>query len=97
MKSRLVGFLKQAKNRVSALKNRFALEFFTVLKFFLSFRIFEQLALALINRVAPKCFAVLKILFTFRIFEQFACACPDKQSCPGFFCFVEYTFYILNF
>jgi len=30
-----------------ALKNEFALEFFTVLNYFLSFRIIEQLALAL--------------------------------------------------
>jgi len=33
-------------------KNVVALEFFTVLKYFLSFRIFEQLALALKNKVA---------------------------------------------
>jgi len=45
-----------------------ALEFFTVLKYILSFRIFEQLAFALKNRVALEFFTVLNILFTFRIF-----------------------------
>jgi len=39
-----------------ALKNRVALEFFTVLKYFLSFRIFEQLALALKTEFALKFF-----------------------------------------
>jgi len=57
-----------------ALKSKVALEFFTVLKYFLSFRIFEQLALALKNRVALKNLTVWNILFTFRIFEQLALA-----------------------
>jgi len=35
-------------------KAEFALKFFTVLKYFLSFRIFEDLALALKNRVCPE-------------------------------------------
>jgi len=39
-----------------ALKNRVALNFFTVLKCFLSLRIFEQLALALENGVCPDMF-----------------------------------------
>jgi len=50
---------------------------------FLSFRIFEQLALALKNRVAQKFFAVWKILFTFRIFEQLALALKNRE-CPEF-------------
>jgi len=37
--------------------------------YFLSFRIFEHLALALKNRVALEFLTVLEILFTFRIFE----------------------------
>ena len=53
--------------------------------YFLSFRIFEQLALALKNRNAPKCFAGWNVLLTFRMFEQFAWACPEKQSCPEIF------------
>jgi len=55
---------------VLALKNRVDLKFFTVLKYFLSLRIFEQLALALKNSVYPE-FTVLNIYFlSFRIFEQ---------------------------
>jgi len=41
---------------VLALKNRVALMCFTVLKYFLSFRIFEQLALALKTEFALKFF-----------------------------------------
>jgi len=86
-----------SSNFVLALKNRVALEFFTVLKYFLSFRIFEQLALALKNRVAPKCFAVWNILFTFRIFWAI-CACPEKQSCPDIFhCIWTCIFYHSGF
>jgi len=52
-------------------KTEGALIFFTVLNMhFLSFGIFEQLALALKNRVARKFFAVWNILFTFKIFEN---------------------------
>jgi len=39
-----------------ALKNRVALQFFTVSNYFLSFRIFEQLALALKTEFALKFF-----------------------------------------
>jgi len=38
--------------------------------YFLSFRIFEQLALALKNRVALEFFTVVKYFLSFRIFEQ---------------------------
>jgi len=37
--------------------------------YFLSFRIFEQLALALKNRVALEFFTVSKYILSFRIFE----------------------------
>jgi len=40
--------------------------------YFLSFRIFEQLVLALKNRVALKIFTALKHFLTLRIFEQLA-------------------------
>jgi len=50
---------------------------------FLSFRIFEQLALALKNRVVQKFFAVWNMLFTFRIFEQLALALKNR-GCPEF-------------
>ena len=49
-------------NNFLALKSRVALKLFTVLKYFLSFRTFEQLALALKNRVCPE-FTVLNIYF----------------------------------
>jgi len=81
---------------VLSLKNGVALEFFTVLKYFLSFRIFEQLALALKNRVAQKCFAVWNILFTFRIFDQFACACLKNRVAPIFFTVFEHVFFIIQ-
>jgi len=43
--------------------------------YFLSFRIFEQLALTLKNRVALQFFTVLNMyLLSFRIFEQLALA-----------------------
>jgi len=48
---------------------------FTVLNIYvLSFRIFEQLMLALKNRVALKFFTVLKYLLSFRIFEKLTLA-----------------------
>jgi len=40
--------------------------------YFLSFRIFEQLALALKTEFALKCVTVLNTHFTFRILEQLA-------------------------
>jgi len=43
-------------------------------EFFLPFRIFEQLALALKTEFALKIFTVFNILFTFRIFEQLVLA-----------------------
>jgi len=42
--------------------------------YFLLFRIFEQLALALKYRVALKMFTVFKYLLSFRIFEQLVLA-----------------------
>jgi len=59
---------------------------------FLSFRIFEQLALALKNRVAQKFFAVWNILFTFRNFEQLALALKNR-GWPEIFRCIEYIFY----
>jgi len=51
-----------------ALKTEFTLKFFTVLKIVFTFRIFEQLALALKNRVCLE-FTVLNTYFSsFRIF-----------------------------
>jgi len=56
------------------LKREFALKIFTILNILFTFRVFEQLALALKNRVCPE-FTVLNIYFlSFRIFEQLALA-----------------------
>ena len=72
--------------------------FFILLKYILSFRIFEQLALALKTECAPTFFTVLNIVFTFRIFEQLVLALKNKQSGPGNFHCSEYpfTFRIFN-
>ena len=52
-------------------KTEFPLKIFTVLTiYFLSFRIFEQLALALKNRFDLKFFTILKYFLSFRIFER---------------------------
>jgi len=42
--------------------------------YFLSFRIFEQLALALKNMRCPDIFHCIEIFLSFRIFEQLALA-----------------------
>jgi len=52
-----------------------------------TFRIFEQLALALKTK-CPE-------IFTFRIFEQLALAL--KIECPEIFHCIEYSFYIQDF
>jgi len=63
-----------------ALKNRFALEFFNVLKYILSFRIFEQLALALKCSVWPGIFhCIACVIFISQDFLVI-CACHEKQS-----------------
>jgi len=61
---------------------------------FLSFRIFEQLALALKNRVPLEFFTVLRILFTFRIFEQLALALKNKVALEFF---TALNMYFLSF
>ena len=62
--------------------------------YFLSFRIFEQLALALKNRVPLEFFNLLKILFTFKIFEQLALALKNKVSLEFF---TALNMYFLSF
>jgi len=57
-----------------------------------SFRIFEQLALALKNRVVLKIFTLLNMLFTFRIFEQLALALKNRVWPEIFHC-IEYVFF----
>ena len=68
---------------------------FSVLKyiFFLSFRTFDQLVLALKNRVCPE-FTVLN-----KIHSEFwtTCACPENRVFPENFHCIEYSFYINDF
>jgi len=65
-------------------QNRVALKIFTVLNILFTFKIFEQLALALKNRVALEFFTVLNMYFlSFRIFEQLALALKNR-GCPEF-------------
>ena len=52
--------------------------------YFLLFRIFQQLALALKNRVALEFFTVLNILLTFRSFEQLALALKNRVALEFF-------------
>jgi len=47
-----------------------ALQFFTVLNISLSFRIFEQLAIALKNGGSMEFFTALKYFLSSRVFEQ---------------------------
>jgi len=64
-------------------KNRVAQQFFAILNILFSFRIFEQLALALKYRGCPE-YTVLNIYFVlFRIFEQLAFALKNRV-CPEF-------------
>jgi len=52
--------------------------------YFLLFKIFEQLALALKNRVALEFFTVLKYISLFRIFEQLALALKTEFALKFF-------------
>jgi len=71
-------------------KTACALKFLTVLNILFTFRIFEQLALALKNSVCPEISHCIK--YTFYIQDFWAtCACPENFHC------IEYTFYIQDF
>jgi len=63
---------------------------------FLSFRIFEQLALALKSRVSPKFFTVLKYFLLFRNFEQLAVVLKTKFALK-FFTGLKYFLSFRNF
>ena len=68
-------------NFALALKNRGCREFTVLNIYFLLFRIFEQLALALQNRAALKIFTVLNIFFIIQGFWAI-CTCPENRVCP---------------
>ena len=70
-------------------KTECALKFFTVLNiYFLSFRIFEQLALALKNRVCLEISQCIEILFIIQDFWT-TCACLENKVCSGIFHCIE--------
>ena len=83
-------------NLRSPWNNRVALKFFTVLNILFTFRFFNNLRLPW-KQSFPWNFSLHWIYFLpFRIFEK-VCACPEKQSCPGIFRYIEFTFYIQEF
>jgi len=84
-------------NNILALKNRVALKLFTVLKYFLSFRTFEQVVLALKNRVCPE-FTVLNIhiFLIIQNFEQLALALKNRV-CPEIVHCIEICFIFQDF
>ena len=72
-------------------KTELALKFFTILNILFTFRIFEQLALALKNRVCPENFHCIE--YTFYIQDFWAtCACPERQSVLKFFIVLNILF-----
>ena len=72
----------------------FALKIFTVLNILFTFRIFEQLALALKNRVCLE-FTYWKHIFIIQDFWT-TCSCAGKQSCPEIFhCFEILKYFLL--
>jgi len=63
---------------------------------FLSFRIFEELALALKTESVMNFFAVFNIFFTFRMFQQLLLALKNRV-CPEFTVLNVFLFFrILN-
>jgi len=81
------GFLKTC----ACTENRVSPENFHCIKCFFTFRIFEQLALALKHRVCPE-FTVLNMYFLlFRSFEQIAL--PLKNSFHGIFPVLKYFYH----
>jgi len=72
------------------------LEIFHCTEYIFTFRIFEQLPLALKNRVALKFLSVLKYYLSYKIFQQLALALKNKV-CPGIFHCTEIFCSILDF
>jgi len=76
-------------------ENQSALEFFTVLNIRYTSRVLSNFRLPWKTEVAW----IYCTEYIFFIIQEFwvTCACSEKQSCPGIFHCIEYTFYILNF
>jgi len=76
-----------------ALKNRVCIHIFHCIEHILfTFRIFEQLTLALKNRGCPKLTVLNVFLLLLRIFEQLALALKNR-GCPEIFRCIEYIFH----
>jgi len=71
------------------------MKFFAVFNILFTFRMFEQLVLALKNRVCPE-FTVLNVFFILQNFEQLGLALKNI-ICPENFHCIQYGFYIQNF
>jgi len=65
-------------------KTECVLKFFIVLNILFTFRIFEQLALALKNRVCPEIFHCMETFFYHSGFWA-TCACPENRISPEIF------------
>jgi len=79
-------------------ENRVAQKIFTVLSILFTFRIFEQLAVAMKNRGCPE-YIVLNVYFLlFRIFEQLTLALKNRVALE-FFTILKYIqeFFIQDF
>ena len=90
----LIFIIQSFEQLALALKNRVALKFFTVLKYFLPFTGFlSNFALALKNRVCPEIFHCIEYAFHIQDFWT-TCACPEKQRVPWNHC-IEYILFII--
>ena len=89
-------FISQDLQLSLTLKTECALKIFTLFNILFTFRIFEQLALALKNRVCPE-FTAMNIYFlSFRILNNLRL--PEKQSLPwNFSLYWIYIFYYSKF
>jgi len=77
-------------------ETEFALKIFTVLNILFTFRIFQQLALALKTEFALKIYTVLNTIFTLMIFERLVLALINRV-CPELFPCIENTFHHSGF
>jgi len=67
------------------------MEFFTVLNILFTFRMFEQLLLALKDRVCPE-FTVLNVFFILQSFEQLALALKNGVCLENVHCIEIWIF-----
>jgi len=78
-------------------KTEFALKFFTVLNIVFTFRIFEQLVLALKNSVPWIHCRPIEYIFFYHSEFWTTCACPEKQYLPWNLSLYWNIFYLSGF